>query len=81
MERISGSAQRILVVTAAALLLGALLPLTYWREARRRRTPQRGETMSQWESDPDEQEMDITVQALDDPRPGLSQDGEASEGS
>jgi hypothetical protein len=80
-ESVSRSGQIVLVMTIAALLLGVLLLLTPWREARRHTAPHQGTRRSSREPDAAELDIDITVQALHQPWEGHSHEGEDSDGS
>ena len=80
-ESVSRSGQIALVMTVAAFLLGALLLLTPWREARRFTAPHQGTNRSSREPDAAELDIDITVQALHESWEGRSHEREASDGS
>jgi hypothetical protein len=77
-NQVSRSGELVVVLTAAALLLGVLLALTHWRDAWRRRAVLRPSgTASQGDRGADDQELDITYQALHDPVQAPLPDGEA----
>jgi len=67
-EQVSRSGELVVALTAGALQLGALLPLTHWRKARRRHAVRcAGWMASPADRGADEQELDITYLALHDP--------------
>jgi hypothetical protein len=67
-EQVSRSGEVTILLTIAALALGALLLFTRWREVKRRPlVGPAGETAAPGKDGADEPELEITVQALNEP--------------